>query len=343
MLARGAQRIKSLTFGVGALVGGVVRYLILLVLPATLLGPLRAADEPKADAKGPKGAFAEVNGAKLWYHAEGKGPPLLIIPGGPGLSHRYLYPHFSALKDTHKVIYFDAFGRGRSDRAKKPEEYTIDRDVQDVEGLRKALKLEKVRLLGFSYGGMVAQTYALKHPKAVDRLMLVVAPHSGEMWADANANINRFLENQYPELWEKMVAWRKKGGVTSDPQYQDLLGKAHPGLFYFFNPKTAEDKEYKEALEEMNLEVYSALCGKDGDVVLGGDIAKFDHRKELHKIAAPTLIAAGRFDQGCPPRWMVKYKEYMPKAKFEMFEKSGHFPQTEEPGRFFAVVRDFLK
>ncbi len=320
-----------------------MRSAVLLFLPAALIGSPTLADELKSKAKSPKGAFAEVNGAKLWYHAEGKGPPLLIIPGGPGLSHRYLYPHFSALKGTQKVIFFDALGRGRSDRAKKPEEYTVGRDVEDVEGLRKALGLEKVRLLGFSYGGMVAQAYALKYPKNVDRLILVVAPHSGEMWADANAIINRFLENQYPELWEKMAAWRKKGGVTSDAQYQDLLGKAHPGLFFFFNPQMAEDKEYKEAMGEMNLDVYAALCGKDGDVVLGGDVAKFDHRKNLHKITALTLVVAGRFDQGCPPRWMVKYKEYMPKARFEMFEKSGHFPQKEEPARFFAVVREFLK
>jgi hypothetical protein len=63
-----------------------------------------------------------------------------------------------------------------------------------------------------------------------------------------------------------------------------------------------------EALKEMNLAVYAALCGKDGDVLLGGDISKFDRRQELHRIAAPTLIVAGRVDQACPPRWMVKYQ-----------------------------------
>jgi proline iminopeptidase len=320
-----------------------MRYSILGLLVAAFLGSSGVAEKPRTDMNDPVGAFAEVNGAKLWYYAEGKGPPLLIIPGGPGQSHKYLYPHFLALKDTHRVIYFDAFGRGRSDKAKKPEEYTIARDVEDVEGLRKALGLEKVRLLGFSYGGMVAQSYALKYPGSVDRLLLVVAPHSGEMWAEANNDCNRWIENQYPEVWKELVTWRKKGGVTSDPQYQELLGKLHPGLFSFFNPQLAEDKAFKEAMAGLNLDIYRNLCGKDGDVVLGGDIAKFDHRKELHKITAPTLIVAGRFDQSCPPRWMVKYKEYMPKAKFEMFEKSGHFPQKEEPDRFFTVLRDFLK
>lgn len=80
------------------------------------------------------------------------------------------------MKDSHKVVYFDAFGRGRSDRAKKAEEYTIARDVEDVEGLRKALRLKKVRLLGFSYGGMVAQAYALKYSESLDRLILVGSP-----------------------------------------------------------------------------------------------------------------------------------------------------------------------
>lgn len=62
-----------------------------------------------------------------------------------------------------RVISFDAFGRGKSDRAKSASEYTFSRDVADIEGLRVALGLGKIALLGHSYGGMVAQAYALKY------------------------------------------------------------------------------------------------------------------------------------------------------------------------------------
>ena len=314
-----------------------------VVLCMTLASLASGPGPSKSHLKTSEGAFATVNGAKLWYHVEGNGMPLIIVPGGPGLSHKYLFPHFSALKDSHRVVYFDAFGRGRSDRAKKSQEYTIARDVEDVEGLRKALKMKKVRLLGFSYGGMVAQAYALKYPEALDRLVLVGSPHSAEMWAAANDDYNRLVANLYPEVWKQAQAWRRKGGVTSDAEYQKFFEKVHPGLFYHFDPKVAEDKAYGEALADLNFDVYRSLCGKDGDVVLGGDICQFDRRRELHKIMAPTLVVAGRFDKGCPPRWMVKYKEYMPKAQFEMFERSGHFPQIEEPERFFSTLRTFLK
>src|SRR5580698_3724171 len=82
----------------------------------------------------PQGAFATVNGAKLWYESEGSGDPILMIAGGPGDSHAVYHPFFSRLADHNRVIYYDAFGVGRSDRAKSPSEYHFARDVQDVEG-----------------------------------------------------------------------------------------------------------------------------------------------------------------------------------------------------------------
>jgi proline iminopeptidase len=129
----------------------------------------------------PLGSYVQVNGAKLWYESEGKGKPLLLIAGGPGMAHDAFHPYFSALANSHRVIYFDAFGRGKSDRAKSPAEYSFNRDVEDVEGLRQALGLGKVMVLGHSYGGMVAQAYALKYPNSISKLVLVEALYNAEM------------------------------------------------------------------------------------------------------------------------------------------------------------------
>ena len=73
----------------------------------------------------PHGDYVKVNGAKIWYESEGSGEPLLLIAGGPGFSHSYFHPYFSTLANSFRVIYFDAFGRGKSDRAKNPVEYTF--------------------------------------------------------------------------------------------------------------------------------------------------------------------------------------------------------------------------
>jgi pimeloyl-ACP methyl ester carboxylesterase len=64
----------------------------------------------------PAGKFVVVNGSRLWYRIAGQGTPLLLIPGGPGSSHTYFYPGLERLSDSFQVIFFDAFGRGRSDR-----------------------------------------------------------------------------------------------------------------------------------------------------------------------------------------------------------------------------------
>src|SRR6476659_6345139 len=84
------------------------------------------------------GKFITVNGAKLWVVVAGKGDPLVIIPGGPGNNH-FGYRPFDSLATNNLVIYFDAFGRGKSDTAKDVRAYSLERDIKDLEGLRVAL------------------------------------------------------------------------------------------------------------------------------------------------------------------------------------------------------------
>ena len=119
------------------------------------------------------GKYVTVDGAKLYVVLVGKGDPLIIIPGGPGGAHPG-YRAFDSLAKDNQIIYFDAFGRGKSDTAKDVKEYTLARDIEDIEGLRKALHLDKLNVLGHSYGGVVAQGYALKYPGHVNHLILEI-------------------------------------------------------------------------------------------------------------------------------------------------------------------------
>ena len=278
-----------------------------------------------------------VNGAKLWYKSEGKGEPLLLIAGGPGSSHSFFHPYFSVLTDSYRVIYFDAFGRGKSDQAKSPKEYTFDRDVEDVEGLRKALGLGKINVLGHSYGGMVAQAYALKYPESIKNLILSSTLFSGEMWQAANDNYNHGIKNQYPEVWEKIQQLRAQGFHSSSKEHQEIYGTVPAGLFYYYDASNAD-----KGVTEFNSEVYYAIAGDDADFLIGGDIAKLDFRTELKNLKMPTLILAGRFDRVALPRFSIQFKQYAPQAEFVMFEKSGHNPCIEEPAKMFQVVRRFL-
>ncbi|MGA7722487.1 MAG: alpha/beta fold hydrolase [Ignavibacteriaceae bacterium] len=285
------------------------------------------------------GAYATVNGAKLWYEIKGTGDPVVLIPGGPGNSHLYLTPWFDELSKSHKVIYFDAFGRGKSDRAKDSTEYSFQRDVEDIEGLRKVLGFEKWTVLGHSYGGMVAQAYALKFPNSINKLILSDTFYSGEMWQENNDNSNSEIKNQYPEVWSKLEKLRNEGFNSSAQEHQAAYS-VPAGLMYFYDASNA-DKMTSDT--GFNPQVYYTIVGYDGDFIIGGDVAKLDFRTKLKNLSMPVLIIEGRFDRVAVPGFSIKYKEYAPQAKFVMFEKSGHNPYVEEKEKYFKLLNDFIQ
>jgi proline iminopeptidase len=288
----------------------------------------------------PAGDFIQVNGKKIWYESEGAGEPLILIAGGPGFSHAYFHPFLSGLADSFRVIYFDAYGTGKSDRAKSKKEYSLAAAVEDLEALRKSLKLEKINVLGHSYGGFVAQIYAVKYPNSVKRLIPANTFASGEESQTLQDSFNDEVRNQLPEVWDKIQQLRAKGFLSGSKEHQDAYA-VPPTFSYFYNPENAR----RIPMSEPNLynpDLWYAMGGDDADFVVKGELARFDVRKELKQLKMPVLILAGRFDRMVPPRITVNYKTMLPQAEFVMFEKSGHFPFIEETDKTLSVLRGFL-
>jgi proline iminopeptidase len=287
------------------------------------------------------GKYVTVNGAKLYVVIVGKGDPLIIIPGGPGGTH-IGYRDFDSLAKDNQIIYFDAFGRGKSDTAKDVKEYSLARDISDIEGLRVALHYDKINVLGHSYGGVVAQGYALQYPSHVSHLILANTFHSFIMWQKNDDNSNHEIETNYPEVWDSLMIIREAGAVSSDPAHQELYSKVPYGFLYAYNPENFLRRGAKPYPNPFNSKLYYQMVGKDGDFIVGSDIGNFDYRKELKNLKMPVLIYGGRYDRVAVPSMMVKYKEYCPQAQFILFEKSGHNPQVEEPAKLFPVIEKFL-
>lgn len=289
------------------------------------------------------GKYITVNGAKLWVVIVGKGEPLILIPGGPGGVHVGLRSFDSlALKGNIQLIYFDAFGRGKSDTAKNVKEYTLERDIEDIEGLRVALKLNKVSLLGHSYGSLVAQGYALKYGQNTSHLIIANGFHSFVMWQENDDNSNHEIKTNYPEVWEELMMIREQGAISSDDKHQEIYGRVPYGFLYAYNPEKFTGRGGRPYPNAFNSKLYYQMVGKDGDFIVGNDIGNFDFRKDLKNLKMPVLIIAGRYDRVAVPWMQVKYKEYCPQAQFVMFEKSGHNPQVEEPEKEFKIIREFL-
>ncbi|MBI4944929.1 MAG: alpha/beta fold hydrolase [Bacteroidetes bacterium] len=287
------------------------------------------------------GKYYTVNGAKLWTVSFGKGDPLFFIAGGPGGSH-YGLRSFDSLSTTNTLVYFDGFGRGKSDTAKNVSEYTLARDIEDMEGLRKAMGFSKINILGHSYGGVVAQGYAIKYPNNVNHLILANTFHSFIMWQENDDNSNHEMKTNYPEMWDTLMILREQGAISSDPIHQEVYGRVPYGFLYAYNPDNFKRRGRKPYPNPMNTKLYYQMVGKDGDFIVGSDIGTFDFRKQLKDLKMPILVIGGRYDRVAVPWMMIKYKEYCPQAKYVMFEHSGHNPQVEEPADEFKLIREFL-
>src|ERR1700761_2681746 len=145
---------------------------------------LGTASMPAAEAQGSRTGdaatayplqegFVDSHGMMIYYYMVGRGEPLLVLHGGPGGSHEDLLPFLLPLARHNKLVFIDERGSGRSARLQDPSGYTVKNMTEDVEAVRQALRLGKMSILGHSFGGLLAQTYALKYQQYLSHLILV--------------------------------------------------------------------------------------------------------------------------------------------------------------------------
>src|SRR5258708_3842278 len=141
--------------------------------------------------------FVDAHGALVYYKTLGRGQPLLILHGGPGASHDYFLPHLLPLARRHRLVFIDERGSGRSERLENPRTYTVENMVEDTEAVRQALGLDRVALLGHSYGGILAQAYAFKYQAHLTHLLLCSTVHSTQAM---NQVFVRMKQQMAPQL-----------------------------------------------------------------------------------------------------------------------------------------------
>lgn len=286
--------------------------------------------------------YLHIDGYKINVETLGEGDPIFFFAGGPGNSHDYMEGNFGQYHKTHQVVFIDMLGRGLSDDAKNPDEYSIANDVHIAEEVRKQLDLGKISVVGHSYGTVVAQAYAIKYPKLVEQMILISGFHSGEMWQANCDSYNHYAKTHFPEKWVQVDSLRALGYVSSDPVFSALYGSFPVKYIYYHDTKLKQNVP-KTAYRGWNNDVYYGIVGRDADFFVSGDMMDTDFRKDLQQLDIPTLIIAGRYDGVSTPEYNIQYKTYMPQAQFEMFEQSAHNPYLEEPEKFYALMTAFLE
>lgn len=151
--------------------------------------------------------FFTHQGLRLYYETQGQGPPLLLLSGGPGYPP-HGFQNLRALAPDVRLIFFHQRGTGKSAKA-SPADYTIKANVEDLEQLRRHLGLESFMILGASWGGMLAQAYAVKHPARVSKLILA---NTFSSITDLNAVLAR-MRRSVPEATRAIYEQCEREGL----------------------------------------------------------------------------------------------------------------------------------
>lgn len=256
------------------------------------------------------------------HHVEvGSGEPCLVVHGGPGLHHG-LYRTLDPLASTHRLVYWDHRGHGRSDPLPDgPVDISLFAD--DAVALADRLGLETFAVFGHSFGGWVAQELALRHPGRVSALVLA-ATTPGQLGATESAD-----DEQGPPPPEEVEA------ALAVPPADDA---ALIDVYIRLTPHFVRGADPTPLLAALDPDLVSA----DSMVRVFDALSRWSALDRLDRIACPTLVLAGRHDVFCSPEQLVRIARRIPHADHVVFEECGHFLWLEDPGRFFPLVGDWL-
>jgi proline iminopeptidase len=272
-------------------------------------------------------AMVPVRGIELFVRRVGAGPPAVVLHGGPGAHHDYLLPGFDALADGRELVYYDQRGGGRSPVARDvPVGWT--EQVADLEALRTQWELERLTLVGYSWGGLLALLYALTHPGRVARLALV---SPAPTWRAARQRFEATFarRNLDPAFQEARRSLRESGLRERDPAaFQQRIFELSVAP-YFFDPARAADLTPFRITGRTQQEVWASL----------GD---YDLRPRLPELLGlPSLVIHGEEDP--IPIEAARTTASLIGAAFHPLPRCGHVPYVEAFQEFGGVAKGFLR
>ena len=289
--------------------------------------------------------FVDANGVLIYYTAFGEGKPLLILHGGPGASHDYFLPYLLPLARENRLIFIDERGSGRSQKLEDSKGYTVENMVEDVEAVRQVLGLGKIGLMGHSFGGVLAQAYALKYPENLSSLILCSTFHST---AKMNEVLKNIKEKMAPELRARIEKMEKDGlyGHGKDfekgrysPEY--MIAAWGEGYFKYLYQNHPDANYDPVANGNMAWDVYREMWGSDGEFVIDGNLKSAEYTDRLSAIKVPTLITVGDHDE-CNPSLSEEMHQKIAGSKLVILPKSGHMTFVDQPDLFIKTINEFL-
>ena len=278
----------------------------------------------------------DVPGGQVWYKVVGSGEsvPLLTLHGGPGGGHDYLEP-LNALASERPVVFFDQLGCGKSDTPDDVSLWRIDRFVDEVTAVRDALGLDRIHLLGHSWGGWLAIEYMLGAPSGVVSLTLASTSASIPQFVYEAGKLISELPREMAETMRRLEA----EGDFENPEFE-------AGMMEFYKRHLCRLDPWPDPLMRCleNLDgniVYETMNGPTEFTVIG-NMKDWNRIEKLSEIVAPTLITCGRYDE-LTPACSRTLRQGIMNSRMHVFERSAHMAHLEETESYLQILSEFLR
>lgn len=288
--------------------------------------------------------YASFRDYRTWYRITGSLSsdrlPLVVAHGGPGCTHDYVdaFKDIAAL-DGRAVIHYDQLGNGNSTRLpdKGAEFWTIELFLDELDNLLNHLGIQdRYAYLGQSWGGMLGSEHAVRRPAGLKAFVIANSPANMRTWV---AEANR-LRRELPDDVQATLLRHEEAGTITDPDYIAASRAFYDRHVCRVTPWPEEVARTFAIMDEDNT-VYRNMNGPTEFHVIG-TLKDWTIEDRLHRIAAPTLLISGRYDEATP--LVVKpYVDNIPGCHWVVFENSSHMPHVEEKELCLQTVSNFLK
>ncbi|MBE5109063.1 alpha/beta fold hydrolase [Bacillus thuringiensis] len=285
--------------------------------------------------------YIDISGIKHWCKVAGAAHntiPLVILHGGPGGNH-YVFERTIGLRleEYITVVYYEQRGCGRSEAPQDDDDYSINILVEDLEELRKQLNVEKVNLLGYSFGGQLCLEYALKYPKNVEKMVLQ-APSLDDFDEMYNVQIEGFLQVTEGNMNEQ-ISIISRSEVPLKEKYNQVWSVVDTETVDRLLFKNEEFAKLNRSLwEESQLN----NTGKMSKVMFETKSA-LPLIERIKYLETDTCVIVGVHDHNTGVGMSNRITRQMKNSKLVIFENSAHFPDIEETNKVCETIIEFME
>jgi proline iminopeptidase len=289
----------------------------------------------RQSAAGARTGKVAVSGGNVtyWVVGEGRGAPILMVHGGPGGTHDYMMP-LAALGKDRPVVFWDQLDCGESDHPHKPDNWTLERYISEIDSVRDALGLSELHLFGSSYGGLFAAEYAARRPKGLKSCILAGPTIDWPQYIEDRTYLVKLL----PEDAANAILKNEAADTTSENEaYGQAMQVFRHRHICRANPWPAD---LQATLKTFNADVSRAMIGPYQTRV-AGSYGAYDGSSKLGQINVPTLLTYGEFDLVLGGS-MCGYQHMIADSRLYRTKDGSHLPWLEFAEDYNRAVAAFL-